>query len=93
MLVMVLTLLCFFVWLRIRRIKEKMLRQLPGFLDGVVRLMTIGSSVPAAFQNAVANTEPPLRQCLVQVIHLQRAGKELDQAVLQMGRAYASTNS
>ncbi|MGX0134803.1 tight adherence protein B [Cupriavidus metallidurans] len=88
MLVMVLTLLCFFVWLRIRRIKEKMLRQLPGFLDGVVRLMTIGSSVPAAFQNSVANTEPPLRQCLVQVIHLQRAGKELDQAVLQMGRAY-----
>jgi tight adherence protein B len=79
----------FLLWMRIRRIKEKMLRQLPGFLDGVVRLMTIGSSVPAAFQNSVANTEPPLRQCLVQTIHLQRAGKELDQAVLQMGRAYA----
>ena len=78
----------FLLWLRIGRIKEKMLRQLPGFLDGVVRLMTIGSSVPAAFQNSVANTEPPLRQCLVQAIHLQRAGKELDQAVLQMGRAY-----
>ncbi len=81
-------LLSFLLWMRIRRIKDKMLRQLPGFLDGVVRLMTIGSSVPAAFQNSVANTEPPLRQCLVQAIHLQRAGKELDQAVLQMGRAY-----
>lgn len=78
----------FLIWLRISRLKGKMLRQLPGFLDGVVRLMTIGSSVPAAFQNSVANTEPPLRQCLVQAIHLQRAGKELDQAVLQMGRAY-----
>jgi tight adherence protein B len=88
MLVMATTSLCFLLWVRIRRLKEKMLRQLPGFLDGVVRLMTIGSSVPAAFQNSVANTEPPLRQCLVQAIHLQRAGKELDQAVLQVGRAY-----
>ncbi|MEN7531187.1 type II secretion system F family protein [Cupriavidus sp. SW-Y-13] len=81
-------LLVFVLSMRIRRIKDKMLRQLPGFLDGVVRLMTIGSSVPAAFQNSVANTEPPLRQCLVQAIHLQRAGKELDQAVLHVGRAY-----
>lgn len=88
MLVMGVALLAFVFWMRVRRIKDKMLRQLPGFLDGVVRLMTIGSSVPAAFQNSVANTEPPLRQCLVQAIHLQRAGKELDQAVLQVGRAY-----
>jgi len=88
MLVMAITTLCLLIWIRVRRLKDKMLRQLPGFLDGVVRLMTIGSSVPAAFQNSVANTEPPLRQCLVQAIHLQRAGKELDQAVLQMGRAY-----
>lgn len=89
MLVVGVALAAFLLWMRIRRIKEKMLRQLPGFLDGVVRLMTIGSSVPAAFQNSVANTEPPLRQCLVQAIHLQRAGKELDQAVQQVGRAYA----
>ncbi|GJG94486.1 type II secretion system F family protein [Cupriavidus pauculus] len=88
MLVIGVALAAFLLWVRIGRLREKMLRQLPGFLDGVVRLMTIGSSVPAAFQNSVANTEPPLRQCLVRVIHLQRAGKELDQAVLQMGRAY-----
>lgn len=88
MLVVSVAMAVFLIWLRISRLKGKMLRQLPGFLDGVVRLMTIGSSVPAAFQNSVANTEPPLRQCLVQAIHLQRAGKELDQAVLQMGRAY-----
>ncbi|WP_041680325.1 type II secretion system F family protein [Cupriavidus necator] len=78
----------FVLWNRVRRIRQKMLLQLPGFLDGVVRLMTIGSSVPAAFQNSIANTDAPLRQCLVQAVHLQRAGKELDQAVLQMGRIY-----
>ncbi|WP_354679470.1 type II secretion system F family protein [Cupriavidus plantarum] len=88
MLVMAAALIAFLVSLRIRRIKTRMLRQLPGFLDGVVRLMAIGSSVPAAFQNTVVNTEAPLRQCLVQAIHLQRAGKELDQAVLQVGRVY-----
>ncbi|KWR88558.1 type II secretion system F family protein [Cupriavidus sp. IDO] len=78
----------FLLWNRVRRIHKKLLLQLPGFLDGVVRLMTIGSSVPAAFQNSIANTEAPLRQCLIQAIHLQRAGKELDQAVLQVGRVY-----
>ncbi|CAG9185232.1 type II secretion system F family protein [Cupriavidus pampae] len=88
MLVVSAALIAFVVSLRIRRIKARMLRQLPGFLDGVVRLMAIGSSVPAAFQNTVVNTEAPLRQCLVHAIHLQRAGKELDQAVLQVGRLY-----
>ncbi|WP_354685271.1 type II secretion system F family protein [Cupriavidus necator] len=83
-----LTITGFLLWNRVRRLHKKLLSQLPGFLDGVVRLMTIGSSVPAAFQNSIANTEAPLRQCLVQAVHLQRAGKELDQAVLQVGRAY-----
>lgn len=78
----------FLIWNRIRKLHRKLLQQLPGFLDGVVRLMTIGSSVPAAFQHAIANTEAPLRQCLMQAIHLQRAGSELDQAVQHVGRAY-----
>jgi tight adherence protein B len=88
MLVMSAAVWAFLLWNRVRRIRQKLLLQLPGFLDGVVRLMTIGSSVPAAFQNSIANTEAPLRQCLIQAIHLQRAGKELDQAVLQVGRVY-----
>jgi len=88
MLVMCAAVWAFLLWNRVRRIRQKLLLQLPGFLDGVVRLMTIGSSVPAAFQNSIANTEAPLRQCLIQAIHLQRAGKELDQAVLQVGRVY-----
>lgn len=87
-LVVALAVAAFAAWNRVRRLHKKLLSQLPGFLDGVVRLMTIGSSVPAAFQNSIANTEAPLRQCLVQAIHLQRAGKELDQAVLQVGRTY-----
>ncbi|WP_020204971.1 type II secretion system F family protein [Cupriavidus sp. WS] len=83
-----LLLMYFLLWNRARRAGQKLRRQLPSFLDAVVRMMSIGSSVPAAFQTAIGNTEPPLRQCLVQAIHLQRAGKELDQAVLQVARVY-----
>ncbi len=76
------------LWRRTIRFHHRLCEQLPGFLDGVVRLMTIGSAVPAAFQHAIGNTELPLRQCLVQAVHLQRAGKELDQAVMQVARSY-----
>ncbi|WKZ88254.1 type II secretion system F family protein [Ralstonia pickettii] len=78
----------FFFWNRTRRVNERLLQQLPGFLDGVVRLMTIGSAVPAAFQAASANTETPLRNCLAITVQLQRAGKDLDAAVLAVGQQY-----
>lgn len=78
----------FLFWNRTRRINERLLQQLPGFLDGVVRLMSIGSAVPAAFQAASANTEPPLRNCLILTTQMQRAGKDLDAAVLAVGEQY-----
>lgn len=86
-LVCMLVLACL-LWRRTARFHQRLCEQLPGFLDGVVRLMTIGSAVPAAFQNAIGNTLPPLRDCMAQAVHLQRAGKELDQAVAQIARAY-----
>lgn len=78
----------FLFWNRTRRMNERLLQQLPGFLDGVVRLMSIGSAVPAAFQAASANTEPPLRNCLTSTTQMQRAGKDLDAAVLAVGQQY-----
>jgi len=78
----------FWFWNRTRRMNERLLQQLPGFLDGVVRLMSIGSAVPAAFQAASANTEPPLRNCLTTTTQMQRAGKDLDAAVLAVGQQY-----
>lgn len=78
----------FLFWNRTRKMNERLLQQLPGFLDGVVRLMSIGSAVPAAFQAASANTEQPLRNCLVAITQMQRAGKDLDAAVLTVGQQY-----
>ena len=78
----------FLFWNRTRKMNERLLQQLPGFLDGVVRLMSIGSAVPAAFQAASANTEQPLRNCLIAIAQMQRAGKDLDAAVLTVGKQY-----
>lgn len=83
-----LTIAAFLFWNRTRKMKERLLQQLPGFLDGVVRLMSIGSAVPAAFQAAAANTEAPLRNCLIATTQMQRAGKDLDAAVLAVGQQY-----
>ncbi|MGR5342363.1 type II secretion system F family protein, partial [Vibrio astriarenae] len=68
----------FLFWNRTQKMNERLLQQLPGFLDGVVRLMSIGSAVPAAFQAASGNTEQPLRSCLIAITQMQRAGKDLD---------------
>lgn len=78
----------FLFWTRTQRINARLLEQLPGFLDGVVRLMSIGSAVPAAFQAASGNTEVPLRNCLASITQMQRAGMDLDAAVLTVGQQY-----
>lgn len=78
----------FLFWNRTQKMNERLLQQLPGFLDGVVRLMSIGSAVPAAFQAASGNTEQPLRSCLIAITQMQRAGKDLDAAVLAVGKQY-----
>ncbi len=65
-------------------------RQLPSFLDGIVRLITLGNSVPAAFQGALQTTEAPLRTCLDQVSRLLRSGVEIDRALSQAAVLYGA---
>lgn len=78
----------FWLWKRAVNSGERLRLQLPTFLDGVLRMMTIGSSIPSAFQTAAASTEPPLRTCLAKAIQLQRAGTDLDQAMFYVARQY-----
>ncbi|MDN0085054.1 type II secretion system F family protein [Crenobacter sp. SG2305] len=78
----------FALWLRIAKRHRQLVRQLPNYLDAIVRLITIGNSVQAAFQSAIANTEPPLRSCLEQVNRLLRSGLEIDKALAQTAQAY-----
>jgi tight adherence protein B len=78
----------FALWLRIAGRHRQMVRQLPNYLDAIVRLITIGNSIQSAFQSAVANTETPLRDCLEQVNRMLRSGLYVDKALAQAAQAY-----
>ncbi|WP_048813634.1 pilus assembly protein, partial [Burkholderia mallei] len=58
------TLAVFWLVSRMQKRRLRIVRQLPSFLDGIVRLVTLGNSVPAAFQATLQTTEAPLRGCL-----------------------------
>ncbi|PWK85852.1 type II secretion system F family protein [Fulvimonas soli] len=78
------------LWLRrrIERQRQQLLRQLPDFLDGMVRLSSIGNSLPMAFQSIAAGTRPPLRAVLDRTLQSARAGLDLDRALQLAARPY-----
>ncbi|WP_175171820.1 type II secretion system F family protein, partial [Paraburkholderia caffeinilytica] len=78
----------FLLAMRANKRRQLIVRQLPLFLDGIVRLITLGNSVPAAFQAALQNTEAPLRECLDYVSRMLRTGVEIDRALSQVAVIY-----
>ena len=74
----------FAIWLRLQKSRRKLVSQLPGYIDAMVRLITIGNSTQAAFQLAIATTEAPLRGHLERSASLVRAGMDLDRALHQI---------
>ncbi|MCC8391172.1 type II secretion system F family protein [Paraburkholderia sp. MMS20-SJTR3] len=78
----------FLLTIRAAKRRQQIVRQLPLFLDGIVRLITLGNSVPAAFQAALQSTEAPLRDCLDYVSRMLRTGVEIDRALSQVAAIY-----
>lgn len=78
----------FLLWLRADRRQRRRVSQLPAFLDNIVRLVTIGNSMAAAFQTAAASTDEPLREVVETAAALSRSAKELDAALVQVSRQY-----
>lgn len=78
------------LWLmrRIDRQQRLMTHQLPDFLDNVVRMISIGHSLPMAFHGATDNVAMPLRGVLDHTMQRMRAGMELDEALRQSGRIH-----
>jgi len=80
------------VWLwlraRIEKQQKQMVRQLPDFLDGLVRLSSIGNSLPMAFQSTSATVPMPLRAVLDRTMQSVRAGLDLDRALQLASRPY-----
>lgn len=78
----------FLVWLKAERRRRKMIAQLPEFLDMVVRMMTVGNSMGAAFQAASVKTNAPLLEVMERVASLSRTGRDLDVSLRQVSRQY-----
>lgn len=82
--------LYFVLSMRAARRRRTIVRQLPSFLDGIVRLITLGNSVPAAFQASLQTTEAPLRECLDHVSRMLRTGVEIDRALSHVALVYGA---
>ncbi len=78
----------FAIWLRVSRRRAKMLLQLPGFLDNMVRLISIGNSPHAAFQFASGNVPEPLGGALANVSASLSVSPDLGQAMTQLERTW-----
>lgn len=81
------------VWLwlrrRVEKQQEKLLAQLPDFLDGMIRMTSVGNSLPMAFQSTTKSVAPPLRAVLDRTLQSMHAGADLDQALAVASRPYA----
>lgn len=86
--IMLTVLTYFLLWLRADKRRRRMISQLPAFLDNIVRLITIGNSMGAAFQTAAASTDQPLLEVVETAASLSRSAKELDAALVQVSRMY-----
>ncbi|QMV74099.1 type II secretion system F family protein [Comamonas piscis] len=83
------TLLTWFgIWHRVSKRRAKMLSQLPGFLDNMVRLISIGNSPHAAFQFASGNVTEPLGSALQHVNASLSVSPDLGQAMSQLERTW-----
>lgn len=78
------------VWIsrRILGVKRRLLRQLPDFLDNLVRLTALGNSLQMAFQTASQQVPAPLRALLDDTLSATRSGLDLDRALSQAARPY-----
>lgn len=84
LLALCLLLTAFGIWLRVSRRRAQMLSQLPGFLDNMVRLLSIGNSLQASFQLASSNVPQPLGGALEQAAAALNVSPDLGQAMEQL---------
>lgn len=78
------------LWLRrrVEKQQQKLVAQLPDFLDGMIRMTSIGNSLPMAFQSISKSVAMPLRSVLDRTLSSMHAGADLDQALAMASRPY-----
>lgn len=73
--------IAFFSWLKLKKMRARLVQQLPSFLDVMIRLIRAGTSTQSAFQQAVAASEAPLSLHMDNAMSLVRADRNIDQAL------------
>jgi tight adherence protein B len=76
------------VRLAIRKRAALTLLALPGFLDAVVRITRVGTSLTAAIQSATREAEGPIRDIFRQILRREHAGMPIDRAMLLIAQRY-----
>lgn len=79
-----------FLWVKAERIKKAMIKQIPGFLESMARMLTIGNSLGSAFQNSLSGIDAPLRPALDRVAALMYSGQSFDVALNTIAGQYRS---
>lgn len=83
----------FFLWSflqwRIGRFRRQIVALLPGFLESISRILSVGCSLELAFRNASEESEEPLQGITRQVVQRTRAGQSLEDAMMQIADIYA----
>ena len=74
---------------RTRKQGEKILAQLPSFLDHVVRAVQTGSSLPNALITATEETPEPIRSVFTRVVRQTRLGVTVEEALDQAASLYS----
>jgi tight adherence protein B len=74
---------------RKRKQAERILEQLPSFLDHVVRAVQTGSSLPNALHSATEETPEPIRSVFARVVRQTRLGVTLEEALDQASSLYS----
>ncbi len=78
-----------FMHWRIEAFRNRVVAQLPDFLDSVVRILSIGCSLDLAFRNAYEDSRDPLKGIFSQVLLRTHAGTSLEDALNQVGETCA----
>ena len=86
--ILVVALTWFRLFLMAGRRYKRIVRQIPAFLDNLIRQVTVGTSLGSAFQQIAPTVPAPLGELLTRAARQNRAGVELDVAVKQVARIY-----
>lgn len=78
----------FIIARRAARRRAKIVDQLPGFLENVVRILTAGNTLEEAFANSARENPEPIRALFTGVSRQVRLGAQLEQVLNDAGDIY-----